>query len=336
MTGTYIADKDSTNMNIKNCIAIVLLLLATELWAVDVSFQYSGGSITKNGNDITAEEGHIYLGTIEATTGTYYITMEENDNGTMQEAKYLPRRKNTSGQTQFILYIGLYQSNPRVMKIHNGRTSVVLATYNITITENTQKLATPITVNQSTVTTEVRKAEREKFKALVSDYNMVDIEGDGIPYYNKPYWKFDYPLEKIWDTNTNKYKTIKMTSPFAEPRNFSNVSKVIHEGVDLIVYEPGKIPAVTTPADGKIAATFSNLELHGNVVAIDHGEGIISILAHLNSFGSNTTQDTTVEEGDAIGVIGSTGATNNKIHVHWTTMINGEIVDPIDFISLFP
>ena len=108
---------------------------------------------------------------------------------------------------------------------------------------------------------------------------------------------------------------------------------VYHEGLDVVLLSAlGREQRIAAPYSGKVVAIFEKLELHGNTVVIDHGEGLLSVLSHLERITVEVGDE--LGRGDIVGVMGSTGATDQK-HLHWMVMINGEIIDPYDLLSLF-
>lgn len=69
---------------------------------------------------------------------------------------------------------------------------------------------------------------------------------------------------------------------------------------------------------------------YGQMVEIDHGEGLTSRYGHLSQIDVWTGQ--TVHVGDVIGRLGSTGRSTGA-HLHYETRINGEAVNPEKFLS---
>lgn len=99
-----------------------------------------------------------------------------------------------------------------------------------------------------------------------------------------------------------------------------------HRGVD---YAAATGTSVVAPAAGRIELVGYESEgfaIHGNVVGIDHGQGVLSILMHLNSI--SVEEGDMVEAGDAIGTVGSTGMSTGP-HLHWGLYVQGVSVDPV-------
>ncbi|RCJ34766.1 peptidase [Nostoc minutum NIES-26] len=99
-----------------------------------------------------------------------------------------------------------------------------------------------------------------------------------------------------------------------------------HRGVD---YAGAAGSPVTAPAAGRVALVgrvSQGFRVHGNVVGIDHGQGVTSIFMHLSRI--NVKEGDTVKAGQVIGAVGSTGAATGP-HLHWGLYVNGQSVDPV-------
>ncbi|BAY39095.1 peptidase M23B [Nostoc sp. NIES-2111] len=99
-----------------------------------------------------------------------------------------------------------------------------------------------------------------------------------------------------------------------------------HRGID---YAGAAGSRVVAPAAGKVALVgrvSQGFRVHGNVVGIDHGQGVVSIFMHLSRI--NVKEGDFVKAGQLIGAVGSTGASTGP-HLHWGLYVNGQSVDPI-------
>jgi murein DD-endopeptidase MepM/ murein hydrolase activator NlpD len=117
------------------------------------------------------------------------------------------------------------------------------------------------------------------------------------------------------------------TSPFGERRNYNTgVFYGYHAGQDFGA--PAGV-TVTVPADG-IVALAEPLQVRGNAVMIDHGQGLFSGYWHLSEILVNVGQP--VKTGDVLGLVGNTGLSTGA-HLHWELRIYGIAVDPMQFLT---
>jgi murein DD-endopeptidase MepM/ murein hydrolase activator NlpD len=117
-----------------------------------------------------------------------------------------------------------------------------------------------------------------------------------------------------------------VTSPFGVRRlHNGKVTGDYHAGLDQRSPAGGPIRAVT----GGVVKLVREWKLHGNTVAIDHGQGVETIYLHMSKFA--TTEGAIVHPGDVIGYIGSTGRSTGP-HLHWSMYINGVPVNPTQWI----
>ena len=103
-----------------------------------------------------------------------------------------------------------------------------------------------------------------------------------------------------------------------------------HEGVDIRA-ERGTV--VHAAGAGKvIAATkrYKGQTAWGNVVVIDHGNGLVTRYAHLDSY--IVHKGDSVKAGAAIGAVGSTGKVTGP-HLHFEVLQDGVPIDPTPVIA---
>ncbi|NLJ71315.1 MAG: peptidoglycan DD-metalloendopeptidase family protein [Clostridiaceae bacterium] len=106
-------------------------------------------------------------------------------------------------------------------------------------------------------------------------------------------------------------------------RTFGGYSD-FHTGTDIGA--PTGTPVVA-PAPGTI--TYAGwMDVGGNTVMIDHGNGMTSMYCHLSGFGCSVGQ--VVSTGETICYIGSTGFSTGP-HLHYEIRINGVSVDPLTY-----
>jgi murein DD-endopeptidase MepM/ murein hydrolase activator NlpD len=98
-----------------------------------------------------------------------------------------------------------------------------------------------------------------------------------------------------------------------------------HEGID--VSAPMGAPIVA-PAGGIVQRVTWETG-YGNVLEIDHGDGIVTKYAHCSKIVVRPGQK--VKRGQIIANVGSTGLSTGP-HVHYEIHVNGKVVDPLTYV----
>ncbi len=118
----------------------------------------------------------------------------------------------------------------------------------------------------------------------------------------------------------------ELSSRFGLRRYFNDQPRAPHSGLDFAV-------ASGTPVKASAAGTVlasDDYFFNGKTVFIDHGNGLITMYCHLDKFEVKAGQ--TVSKGQLIGLSGQTGRATGP-HLHWSVMLNGEMVDPELFVQ---
>ena len=101
--------------------------------------------------------------------------------------------------------------------------------------------------------------------------------------------------------------------------------KKLHTGIDIPA--PAGTPVVAANSGTVIISRYDNS--YGNMVAIDHGGGIVSFYAH------NTERlvkvGDKVSKGKKISTVGTTGYSTGN-HLHFEVKKNGTFVDPMNYL----
>ncbi|MCL2108901.1 MAG: M23 family metallopeptidase [Oscillospiraceae bacterium] len=79
-----------------------------------------------------------------------------------------------------------------------------------------------------------------------------------------------------------------------------------------------------------IIATWSGG--YGNYIVIDHGGGVSTLYAHMQTGSMRFSAGDTVVQGDVIGLVGSTGWSTGP-HLHFEVRENGSAVNPWGYVS---
>jgi murein DD-endopeptidase MepM/ murein hydrolase activator NlpD len=118
---------------------------------------------------------------------------------------------------------------------------------------------------------------------------------------------------------------VDMSSPFGMRMDPFLKGPAIHTGIDL---RGEKGDPVRVTANGRV--TIASWQGgYGNMVEVDHGNGLATRYGHLSAIDVQVGQ--TVHMGQVIGKIGSTGRSTGP-HLHYETRVDGEAVDPQKFL----
>ena len=112
---------------------------------------------------------------------------------------------------------------------------------------------------------------------------------------------------------------------FADHRTYyykgQAIDKQVHLGMDIASTRHAPIKAAGT---GKVV--FSDyLGIYGNMVMLDHGQGVFSLYSHLSQM--NVAPGDTLDKGDILGNSGTSGMAGGD-HLHFSMLVNGIFVTP--------
>ncbi len=118
-----------------------------------------------------------------------------------------------------------------------------------------------------------------------------------------------------------------VTSYFGEQRSFNGGPVGGHHGgTDLGV--PAGTP-VYAANDGRVVLA-DLLQVRGNMAVVDHGGGVLSGYAHMDSIAVSAGQS--VVKGQLIGRVGTTGLSTGP-HLHWEMSVAGVLVDGLRWLD---
>ena len=99
----------------------------------------------------------------------------------------------------------------------------------------------------------------------------------------------------------------------------------IHSGIDIKA--PRGTPILAT-ADGTVKLSGS-MSGYGNIVIVDHGNGLQTVYAHLDS--RNVNVGDVVRRGDTVGSLGATGRVTTH-HLHYEVRAETRPIDPVPYL----
>jgi murein DD-endopeptidase MepM/ murein hydrolase activator NlpD len=131
---------------------------------------------------------------------------------------------------------------------------------------------------------------------------------------------------RLWESFTYPVRD-PVGSPFGLRRILNGQPKAPHAGVD---FRSPAGTAVRAAARGKVAFA-GELYYSGQTVILDHGEGLFSLYAHLQTLGCGPGE--MIEAGAVLGTVGSTGRSTGP-HLHWGVKLRGDRIDPLALTEL--
>lgn len=103
-----------------------------------------------------------------------------------------------------------------------------------------------------------------------------------------------------------------------------------HTGIDIVAKGRDCGGDSAKSAGDGVVIFARNSGAYGNCVKVDHGDGIVTLYAHLSKI--TVKVGDTLSAGDEVGKIGSTGRSTGN-HLHFEVHIDGTPVDPLYFVT---
>lgn len=122
-------------------------------------------------------------------------------------------------------------------------------------------------------------------------------------------------------------RSSRITSGFGDGREFNGQVQSRHTGLDFA----GTVGAPVYAAARGVVALVDSFFLAGNVIYLDHGEGLVTAYFHLSR--QDVAAGDTVEAGQLIGLVGATGRVTGP-HLHFVTRFGRITVSPQSFLSV--
>lgn len=143
--------------------------------------------------------------------------------------------------------------------------------------------------------------------------------------------QMEQPTEQSTETSASipsrqPVDDVRLTSSFGTRSDPFNGRARMHQGIDI----PGPIGTpIYATADGIVRrAGWANG--YGNLVEINHGNGLETRYAHLSKLVAQPNER--VRRGQLIGLMGSTGRSTGS-HLHYEVRIAGSAVNPMPYLE---
>jgi len=120
----------------------------------------------------------------------------------------------------------------------------------------------------------------------------------------------------------------RISGRFGNQRVFNGTPKSPHSGTDIAAPEGTPVRAA---GSGKVILSGKDYFYTGNMVILDHGQGLQTIYAHLKE--AKVKEGNVVKKGDVIGLVGKTGRATGP-HLHWGASLNNVRFRPHSLLDI--
>lgn len=128
--------------------------------------------------------------------------------------------------------------------------------------------------------------------------------------------------ERLWGKSFIRPLKAPVSTVFAKKRVASSYA-YYHKGVDFSAPTGTPVKAMNS---GVVVHEASGLNVYGNALVVDHGQGITSCYFHLDR--TLKKLGDSVAAGEVIAEVGATGWATGP-HLHFGVYVQGEAVDPL-------
>jgi len=155
---------------------------------------------------------------------------------------------------------------------------------------------------------------RENLKRVQNDSG--DLRAALAERFPERYWKQSFVMPVKGRTSTT----------FGVRRILNGQPRSPHSGTDIAA--PRGTPVAA--ANSGVVTMVDDLYLTGWTVVVDHGWGVSTLYAHLDSVSARKGQ--LLKRGQTLGKVGSTGRATGP-HLHFGAFVRGTKVDPVQLIE---
>ena len=155
---------------------------------------------------------------------------------------------------------------------------------------------------------------------------QVDLSDEDLARYKRERAHLDAVLRTFSEAPPARLSLVApvegpRSSSFGMERYFNGKLRNRHNGMDIAAPEGAPVLAA---ARGRVIDT-GDYFFSGNMIILDHGQGLLSLYAHLRSI--EVRKDEVVDAGQRIGAVGATGRVTGP-HLHFSVYLNFVAVDP--------
>jgi murein DD-endopeptidase MepM/ murein hydrolase activator NlpD len=235
-----------------------------------------------------------------------------------------------------VLVVKYYETNPEPNNdLHNNWLAIIgipmdskagLHALNIFWGHNTnnstvKKIKKTFLVSANRYPTEKLKLDNKFVTPSYNDQLRINKELELVKY------AYNYRSEAIPQLKLTLPVKGRKSSGFGTQRLLNGQARGFHSGLDLAAPTGTKIYAASK---GKVILT-GDFFYTGNVVFVEHGQGLITNYCHLDSI--QVKEGDEVADNTVLGTVGATGRVTGP-HLHWSVSLNDTRVNPELFTDL--
>ncbi len=259
------------------------------------------------------------------------------DNSTIEEISVSPQQDVNQGQTVFIEIRTSRAISEPVFKFKNKSYKIFKTAENeytgllgINTLEKPGKYPISITdktgnLNETSYITVVKKDHPKQYITVTK--GMAGLKATAYELRQVGRAKYTLTVDKMRkDPPYNSPANGCINSTFGVRRYYNGeFSGNYHKGIDIKAPTGEPVRSIT---DGKVifAENADKFRLHGGSVAVDHGQGLVSLYIHLSKI--DVKAGDIVKADQKVGEVGMTGFATGP-HLHWGLYVNGTPVDPM-------
>jgi murein DD-endopeptidase MepM/ murein hydrolase activator NlpD len=136
-----------------------------------------------------------------------------------------------------------------------------------------------------------------------------------------------HETQRLWSEPFRAPRDSRITSGYGRGRQFNGTVTSRHMGTDYA----GAVGAPIRAANRGVVRLVDRFFLGGNVVYIDHGEGLVTAYLHLSKH--RVAEGDTVARGQVVGEVGATGRVTGP-HLHWIVRYGAVSLDPLSLLRV--
>ncbi|MDH5299287.1 MAG: M23 family metallopeptidase, partial [Desulfobulbaceae bacterium] len=134
--------------------------------------------------------------------------------------------------------------------------------------------------------------------------------------------------ERFWQGTFWRMARSSPKARYADHRTYlyqgEEIDEQVHLGIDLASTRHAEVGAANR---GRVA--FADyLGIYGNMVILDHGQGLFSLYSHLSQI--NCKVGDILDQGATLGLTGTSGMAGGD-HLHFSILVNGIFVNPLEW-----